>query len=361
MNKSSSPINNQTISYQSIKRKNWIWIGGLILVLCITVLLSLNAGVFGMDIPELLKAIFGQSTTQNNMVMHNVRLPRVVTAVICGFGLALTGAVLQSVLKNPLAASSTLGVSQGAAFGAAFAIIVFGAGAQGVSAASSVTYHPLVISICAFLGGMVASVVVLLLSRFRKITPESMVLCGVALSAMFTGATTLLQYFSDDVQVATVVFWTFGDLGRTGWKEIQIITLITLMMFFYSMFNRWKYNALQSGEETALSLGINVTSFRVTNMVLCALTASVIVSFIGIINFIGLVAPHVCRRLLGNNYSYLLPASALAGAILLFAGDLVARQTIPPIILPIGAITSFLGAPLFLYLLFKGGASSGSR
>lgn len=314
-----------------------------------------------MDLTELLKAILGQSTAQNNMVMQNVRLPRVVTAVVCGTGLAITGAVLQSVLKNPLAASSTLGVSQGAAFGAAFAIIVFGAGAQGVSAASSVTYHPLLISLFAFLGGMVASVVVLFLSRFRKITPESMVLCGVALSAMFTGATTLLQYFADDVQVATVVFWTFGDLGRTGWKEIQIIAFVTLLMLLYSVFNRWKYNALESGEETALSLGINVTSFRVTNMVLCALTASVIVSFIGIINFIGLVAPHVCRRILGNNYVYLLPASALSGAFLLLVGDLVARQTIPPIILPIGAITSFLGAPLFLYLLFKGGVSRGSR
>ncbi len=357
MNKSPLPDNRNAISYGSIKRKNRMWIALLTVGLCATILLSLNAGVFGMNVPELLKAVFGQSTVQNNMVMHNVRLPRVVTAIICGLGLALTGVVLQSVLKNPLAASSTLGVSQGAAFGAAFAILVLGAGAPGVSSASSFTFQPLLISICAFAGGMAASVVVLFLSRFRKITPESMVLCGVALSAMFTGATTLLQYFADDVQVATVVFWTFGDLGRTGWKEIQIITSVVAVMFLYSALNRWKYNALQSGEETALSLGINVTSFRIVNMVLCALTASVIVSFIGIINFIGLVAPHICRRLLGNNYSYLLPASALTGAILLLVGDFVAKQTVPPVILPIGAITSFLGAPLFLYLLFKGGTN----
>ena len=172
---------------------------------------------------------------------------------------------------------------------------------------------------------------------------------------MFTGATTLLQYFADDVQLASVVFWTFGDLGRTGWKEVQIIAVVVVITLAYFLLNRWHYNAMESGEQTAASLGVNVARSRIINMLVCALTAAVIVSFIGIINFIGLVAPHIMRRFLGNNYCWLLPASAMAGAVLLLLGDVLARVIIAPVILPIGAITSFLGAPLFLYLLFKGG------
>ncbi len=316
-------------------------------ILSAAVLLSLWAGSYDTPIGELFKGIFNQAADNKiNVVVRNVRLPRICTAVFAGAGLGVTGCILQAVLNNPLASVSTLGVSQGAVFGAAFAIIALGAGAAG--------HGNFLISICAFAGSMAVALVILGLSRFRQVSPESIVLAGVAISAMFTGATTLLQYFADEVQLTTLVFWTFGDLGSTSWSEIRFMGVVVLFAGIYFILHRWDFNALLSGSETATSLGINVRRVTVVNMVLCCFAASTIVSYIGLINFIGLVAPHLVRLVVGNNHVYLIPGSVLTGAALLLAGDLFARMIVSPVILPIGAITSFLGGPLFLYLLFKG-------
>jgi iron complex transport system permease protein len=252
---------------------------------------------------------------------------------------------LQAVLRNPLASSSTLGVSQGATFGAAFAIVVLGMG-------STTGFG---IPLCAFLGSISVALVILGLSKFRQVSPEGIVLAGVAISSMFTGATTLIQYFADEVQLSTLVFWTFGDLGSTSWEDLGGMAIIVALLCVYCFAHRWDYNALLSGEETAISLGINVKRLTLVGMILCCLTSSVVVSCVGLISFIGLVAPHIVRMVVGNNHVYLIPGSVLGGATLLLLGDLFARTVISPVILPIGAITSFLGGPLFLYLLFKGG------
>lgn len=330
---------------------------GVLLALCgvllLAALLSLRAGSYNTPVLELIKGIVGKAEDNSiNIVVRNMRLPRICTAILGGAGLGVAGVVLQSVLRNPLASSSTLGISQGAGFGAAFAIIVLGAGLQ---AGGGVTFsNPALIGLCAFGGSIAVSVLILALSRLRQITPEAMVLSGVALSSLFSGATTLLQYFADEVQLTSLVFWTFGDLGRTGWDEVGIMAAVVAAAGLYFFFNRWNYNALESGEQTAVSLGVNVSRLRIVNVLICSVVAAVVVSYVGIINFIGLVAPHIVRRFLGNNYCYLIPGSALMGAVLLLLGDLVARNVVAPVVLPIGAITSFLGAPLFLYLLFKG-------
>ena len=211
------------------------------------------------------------------------------------------------------------------------------------------------ISLWSFAGSIAVAVVILGLSRLKQISAEGIVLAGVAISSMLTGATTLIQYFANEVQLANLVFWTFGDLGSTDWNELRNMSVMVLILIVYCTLHRWDYNALLNGEETAVSLGINVQQLTLTNMVLCCLTCSMIVSRVGLINFIGLVAPHIVRMVVGNNHVYLIPGSVLAGATLLLLGDLFARVAIMPIILPIGAITSFLGGPLFLYLLFKGG------
>ncbi len=315
---------------------------------------ALSAGSAGLSLPEVVATLLGYGSKQSTIIVFNHRLPRIVTAIVAGIGLATVGCAMQSLLKNPLASASTLGIAQGAAFGASFAIIVLGAGIQNQSFGGITIINPYIISICAFVSSMLSTLTVLGLSYFRRVTPESMILAGVALSSMFAGATALMQYFAADVKVAAVVFWTFGDLGRTGWKEIIIMTLIVATAFIYYAFNRWNFNALEGGEETAKGLGVNVTGFRLLGMLIGSLTAATIVSFIGIVNFIGLIAPHLVRRVIGNDYRYLLPASALMGSLLMVASDTVARLAVAPIVLPIGAITSFLGAPLFLYLVFKG-------
>ena len=315
-------------------------------LLLLTILLSLRAGSYETPIGELVKGVFGQSSDRKiNLVVQNNRLPRILTAILAGGGLGLAGCILQAVLRNPLASASTLGVSQGATFGAAFAIVVLGMG-------STTGFG---IPLCAFLGSIEVALVILGLSKFRQVSPEGIVLAGVAISSMFTGATTLIQYFADEVQLSTLVFWTFGDLGSTGWEDLGGLAVMVAVLCLYCFAHRWDYNALLSGEETAISLGLNVKRLTLVNMILCCLCSSVVVSNVGLIGFIGLVAPHIVRMVVGNNHVYLIPGSILGGATLLLLGDLFARTVISPVILPIGTITSFLGGPLFLYLLFKGG------
>lgn len=333
-------------AYRKNQIRSIVFLMLLTLALVAAILLSLRAGSYNTPVGELLKGIFGRSTDQKiNLVVRSNRLPRICTAVLAGAGLGLAGCILQAILHNPLASSSTLGVSQGATFGAAFAIVVLGMGTAG----------GLGVPLCSFAGSIAVALVILGLSRFRQVSPEGIVLAGVAISSMLSGATTLIQYFANEVQLATLVFWTFGDLGSTSWEDLRLMALVVAVLIVYCTLHRWDYNALLSGEETAVSLGIHVKRLTMVNMVLCCLTSSVIVSNVGLINFIGLVAPHMVRMVVGNNHVYLIPGSVLAGATLLLLSDLLARVAIAPVILPIGAITSFLGGPLFLYLLFKGG------
>lgn len=343
-------VNNGVDSaYRKNQYRSMCFLAALFLLLVVAVLLSLRVGSYDTPVAELVRGVFGKAADDRiNLVVRNNRLPRICTALISGAGLGISGCVLQAILRNPLASASTLGVSQGASFGAAFAIIVLHMGSVG-------GLGSMAIPLCAFAGSMAVALVILGLSRFRQVSPEGIVLAGVAISSMFTGATTLMQYFADEIELNTLVFWTFGSLGNTDWGDVGKMTVVVVLVSVYFLFRRWDYNALLSGEETAISLGINVKRLTMVNMILCCLAASVIVSYIGLINFIGLVAPHIVRLAVGNNHVYLLPGSAMAGAVLLLLGDLFARAVISPVILPIGAITSFLGGPLFLYLLFKGG------
>ena len=346
MNSVPSPLGNKEnlSDYRKNELRSISFLVLLTVFLLLSILLSLRAGSYNTPVTELIKGIFGKSADKKiNLVVQNNRMPRICTAIIAGAGLGLSGCILQAILHNPLASASTLGVSQGATFGAAFAIVAMNmTGAIGISVYS-------------FLGSIAVAIVILGLSRFKQVSAEGIVLAGVAISSMLSGATTLTQYFANEIQLTSLVFWTFGDLGSTGWEDLRPMGIMVLILLVYCFAHRWDYNALLNGEETAVSLGIHVQRLTLTNMVLCCLTCSIIVSNVGLINFIGLVAPHIVRMVVGNNHVYLIPGSVLAGAALLLLGDLIARVAIMPIILPIGAITSFLGGPLFLYLLFKGG------
>lgn len=341
---------------QYIKRK-WVVLIGLAFFLLLMCFVSLSVGSSGFSPAEILKAVIGKGTQQSRTIVRNVRMPRTAAGIGVGIALAMTGCVMQNVLRNPLASASTLGVSQGASFGAAAAIVYLGAGIQvnSGSAAAITVANPYLVTICAFAGGMATTVMLLALSRVSGITPAGMILAGVAISSMFTGATTLVQYFCDDVMVATVVYWTFGSLGRAGWREISLIYLISTAAFVYFIFNRWNYNAMESGSHTAKSLGVPVDTLILSSMLVCSLIAAVSVAFVGCINFIGLIAPHIVRRFVGNDYRFLLPGSALTGAILMLTADVVSRTVMAPAILPIGAVTSFIGAPVFLYIIMKKG------
>lgn len=332
-------------AYRRNRVKSLAFLGLLAGLVLASALLALKAGSYDVPLAELVRGVFGAARDEKiDLVVRANRLPRIATALLGGAGLGLAGCVLQAILHNPLASASTLGVSQGATFGAAAAIVGLGLGSGGLG-----------VPLCSFLGSLAVAAVILGLSRFRQVSPEGIVLAGVAISSMLTGATTLLQYFASEVQLATLVFWTFGDLGSTGPDDLWLMALALAVLAGYAVARRWDYNALLGGEEMAASLGINVRALTLVSMLLCCLASSVIISRIGLISFIGLVAPHLVRLVVGNNHVYLLPGSALAGAALLTLGDLFARTAMAPVVLPIGAITSFLGGPLFLYLLFKGG------
>jgi len=356
-----NPIQNASSrAYQQYIRRKWMILIGMIALTAAAGLASLMAGSASLSVKDVLLGVFRLGSKQVNTIIWNVRMPRIAAACVVGAALAMCGCIMQNVLRNPLASASTLGVSQGASFGAAVSIIWLGAGAQvnagsGASAALTIS-NPMVVTLCAFLGGVATTLVILALARMRGASPSVMVLAGVAISSMFSGGTTLVQYFADDVMVATVVHWTFGNLGRAGWSEIHLIGVLGLIAFLFFFYHRWNYNAMESGPHTAKSLGVPVDFLIPASMILCALISSVSVAFVGCINFIGLIAAHIMRRFVGNDFRFLIPCTALCGAVLLLASDIACRMLVPPVVLPIGALTSFLGAPLFLWLIIRRGS-----
>ena len=328
----------------------------------VVALYAVGVGSIPISIPEVIRVLLGGGEEMARTAVLNIRLPRVAAAILVGAALASAGAVMQCVLRNPLASASTLGVSQGAAFGAAVGIVVFGGGVvNSASATTAITINnPYVVPLCAFACGSISTLVVIAISQFKRdIGPGGLVLAGVALSSLFSGGSTLLQYFADDTKLGAIVFWTFGNLGSTNWRELLILGLVLAAALCYFLFNRWNYNAMESGADTAKSLGVNTRAVMLISMGICSLLSAVAVSFVGIISFVGLVAPHIMRRFVGNDYRYLVPSSAVAGALLLILADTFGRSIMAPVVLPIGALTSFLGAPMFLFLLFKGGRNNG--
>lgn len=231
-------------------------------------------------------------------------------------------------MKNPLVAPSTLGIAQGAAFGAALGVTLSGLGGSfpGLQSILGNIADPVLISIFAFSFSMLTTVTIILLAQLRNAGKESIILAGVALSSLFMAGTTFLQYFADETQLAMIVHWTFGDLARASWPELYLMGGITLLSTIYFFSNRLAYNALLAGDEVAQSLGINVVRLRLLSMAVASLATAVTVTFFGILGFVGLVAPHIGRRLVGSDHRFLLPLSAVLGVlILLFANPFLIR------------------------------------
>jgi len=345
-------------AYTGYIRKKSLFLGACTGALVLLAFVSVGVGSVMIPFPDVIQTLVYHTSGNAEMIVWNIRLPRVLAAAACGIGLAAAGVVMQSVLRNPLSSPYTLGVSQAAAFGAAVAITLFGAGTLGrLISDAIVVNNPYLVTACAFLSSMVATLVILLVAKYRSTSPEVMILVGVALAALFTAGTTFLQYFSSAEQIAAIVFWTFGDVGRATWSDLAIIVFVITPCLAYFMVKRWDYNALDSGDETAKSLGVNAERVRTVGMLFSSLIAAVVVSFLGIIGFIGLVSPHMVRRIIGDDQRYLLPGSCIVGGIILLGADTVARIIIAPAVLPAGVLTAFLGAPLFLWLLIRGNRS----
>lgn len=331
----------------------------VVFLVALTLLLLVIAVSFGaVRIPtrEVVLAFFNLGDdARYAIIIRNIRLPHALAAILAGVGLAVAGAAMQSILRNPLGSPFTLGISQAGAFGAAFSVMIFGSGSMQSTQAGAISIiNPYMTTVSAFVACMAASLIIIAISRLRGASPEVMILSGVALGSLFTAGTMLLQYFADDVQLAAIVFWTFGDVGRAGWSEVVFMAVVVSVSLIFFILNRWNYNAIDAGDETAKGLGVRVELVRLAGMLTASLVTAVIVSFLGIIGFVGLVCPHIVRRIIGDDHRFLLPASALTGACLLLAADTAARLMIAPQMLPVSILTAFLGAPTFLYLLIRG-------
>lgn len=336
-------------------RKLLLNLAGL-LALFALLILSISVGSVPIPPGQVLRALFtGDAPGQVQMIVLNIRLPQALAAVVAGAGLSVAGAAMQSILRNPLGSPFTLGISNAAAFGAAFSVMVLGGGAMQSTAAGAISItDPYTTTAAAFIACLAAAAVILAVAGAARVSPEVMVLTGVALGSLFSAGTMFLQYFADDVQLAAIVFWTFGDLARASWRELAVMSAVTFVSSAYFLFNSWSYNAMDAGDETAASLGLPVSRKRLAGMLAASLVTATIISFVGVIGFVGLVGPHIVRRLLGDDHRYLIPGSMLAGAILLLAADTAARTVMSPQVLPVAILTAFVGAPAFVFLLVRG-------
>lgn len=321
-----------------------------------SLLVSISLGAADMSLGDVARSLFGLSESRRfDAIIWNIRLPQALAAIVAGSALAVSGAVMQSILRNPLGSPFTLGISNAAAFGAALSVMLQGGGmlALGGSDLNSI-WAPYITTAAAFIFSLLAAVMIIIISRIRGATPEVMVLSGIAMGSLFTSGTMFLQFFADDVELASMVYWTFGDTARASWGELGIAAAVTILVSIYFFANAWNYNAVDTGDETARSLGVPVNRIRIIGMLTASLLTAVVVSFLGIIGFVGLVVPHMVRRIIGADHRFLLPASVIGGGLLLLLSDTAARLVLSPQVVPVSVLTAFLGAPVFIYLIIRG-------
>lgn len=344
------------------RKREAIVIASLFAFVVLLFIICLFVGPSGMTPGESVAALFGKGDATAVRIVRSVRLPRALAAIIAGAGLSMSGLVMQGCLDNPMASPSTLGVSNAAAFGANLSIIVFAGGflVTGNNAANFFTFtDPFAVSAFAFVFAALAVLVVLGLSRLRAFRADVVVLAGIAIGSVFTAAVTVLQFYATDVGLSAAVIWTFGDLGRATFRTDAVMAAVVLAAGILFAFFSMKYNALLGGDEAAASMGVNVGRLRFVSLLAASLVTAVCVSFLGVIGFVGVICPHIAKKLLGQDHRFSLPASALSGSFLLLASDALSRAAGGGSALPVGAVTSLLGAPFFLFLIL--GKRGGDR
>ncbi|MBX8486753.1 iron ABC transporter permease [Pseudomonas cichorii] len=320
--------------------------------------LSLALGPVSLPLADTLRAalrllgmpVAGESLEQAELILGQIRVPRTLLGLAVGAVLALSGVAMQGLFRNPLADPGLVGVSSGAALGAALAIV---GGALWGNVPQVIA--PYLLSVCAVVGGLVVTSMVYRLGRRDGQTSvATMLLAGIALTALSASIIGLLTYLADDATLRTLTFWNMGSLNGATYARLWPLLLVCVAIIFWLPRRAKALNALLLGESEARHLGINVEALK-RELVFCtALGVGAAVAAAGLIGFIGLVVPHLVRLLVGPDHRVLLPASALAGASLLLFADIFARLVLAPAELPIGIVTALLGAPFFLYLLVRG-------
>jgi iron complex transport system permease protein len=338
------------------RRRNTLITVAMVMAVIVTGIACLFVGSSDLSFSDALQALLGGGNDAQSRIIWRIRVPRVLAAIIAGAGLSVAGLVMQTTLNNAMAAPSTLGVSNAAVFGANLSIIAFAGGflSTGNNLQNFDTgANPYATSVLAFVFAAVSVLLILGLCTVRSFSPNVVVLSGIAIGSVWTAATTILQFYATDVGLSAAVVWSFGDLGRATYRTDAIMAGIVLVGFVFFMCMAWKYNALLSGEATARTMGVNVEGLRFASLLLSSLITAACVSFLGVIGFVGVICPHVTKKLLGQDHRVTIPVSCLMGSLLLVLADTASRSLGSGSALPVGAITSLLGAPFFIAIIFS--------
>lgn len=342
--------------YESTNRRKWLVLSISIAVMFILGIYFVTIGVADTNITQVLRAISAWiggrlnsgSSAENASykIIVLMRLPRIALAVIAGIGLSVSGAAMQAVTRNPLVSPFTMGISSASAFGASMCI-VFGTGALFKS--------ELGIILCAFAAAILCIVLVYSISSKAGMGPETVVLTGIALNYFFSALTSTIEFFAQEHKLAAVVQWTFGTFNGTVWRDVLFSGIFVITCSVIIMSSYLKLNVMASGDdELVTSLGINPKRIRAVMCVASVFMTAAVISFTGVIGFVGLVAPHISRMLVGNDNKFLIPFSAVVGGMLLMISDAVGKTLLSPVSIPVGIVVSFLGVPLFINLILRG-------
>ncbi|MFA5221801.1 MAG: iron ABC transporter permease [Methanoregula sp.] len=289
------------------------------------------------------------SNPQAELIVVGFRLPRIFLAILTGISLAVAGTVMQGLLRNPLVSPFTLGLSSAASFGAAIAIVI----GPGILGAYLLISDDMFIVLMAFLFGWLSMLLVYGISRSRGTNQSSLILAGVVIGYLFQAGVMGLKYLTNNDKLRDIVVWLMGGMWGASWNAVLLLLPLCLLSFILLERMAWNLNALAAGDDVAKNLGIDVKRFRLTGLMISTFAASCCLAFTGIIGFIGLMAPHICRMFIGNDHRYLIPCSALLGALILLISDTSARTVMSPVEIPVGIIMYIIGGVFFLFLIMK--------
>lgn len=343
---SPTELNDLDTAWRNMRWRRILCLGVLLAIIVCSVLIDFTLGPSGLPFHELLSTLMDPANADptTSVIVWQIRLPYALVAVAVGLALGLAGAEMQTILNNPLASPFTLGLSQAAALGAALAIILD----------LSIPGVPVewVIPVNAFFFALLSALLLDLVSRWGKMDTSGVVLFGIALVFSFNALVALVQFVSTADALQGLVFWTMGSLTRASWQKVGILFLVLAIILPFSMRNAWKLTALRLGEDRATSFGINVRRLRLGSLLRISLLSGIAVAFVGTIGFIGLIAPHIARRLVGEDHRFYLPASGLVGAVVLSLASVASKNLVPGIIVPVGIVTALVGIPFFIAIVF---------
>ncbi len=335
-----------------------VYYGVLAIVLLISLVISARVGAVNLSYDKIFAFIaksMGWHTSTpfthiEEQVFFQIRLPRVLLCALVGAALSVSGALMQALFRNPIVEPGLVGTSSGAALGAAF-IFVMG---KSLTGSFFDSLGPFLLPLFAFLGGFLSTLIVYKLSNvFGKTNVNTMILAGVAMNALANGGTGFFSYIARDPQARSITFWNLGTLSGADWKGVGMVAVSTIGGILLCLRHTKALNALMLGEEEAAYLGVNTEKLKRQVILLNTFMVAIATSLVGVIGFVGLIVPHLLRMWRSSNNRFLLIGSALLGAILLNLADMVARVLVAPSEFPIGIITAFVGAPVFLYMLIS--------